>query len=93
MCSRRLEPNVDVLLVLVLPPTAVVGGCDASSGWRTWVEIPALVVWAKLVPNEPEHLLRVAFCQPTTEGCTRPGNQDLELDPTRSSLETALADG
>ena len=84
---------MDVLLVLVLPPTAVVGGCDSGSGWRIWVEIPALVVWVKLVPNEPPHLLRVAFCQTTIEGCTRPGNQDLELDPTRSSLETALADG
>ena len=55
---------MDVLLVLVQPPTTSVGGCDAGPGWRTWVEIPALVVWAKLVPNEPEHLLRVAFASP-----------------------------
>ena len=76
------SPNkVDMLLVLVEPPPDLVGGDDdAGSDWRTWVEVPAPIVWANLIPNEPEHLLRVAYYQSTIEGCARPGNQGLELD-------------
>ena len=73
--------KVDMLLVLVEPPPDLVGGDDdAGSDWRTWVEVPAPVVWANLIPNEPDHLLRVAYYQSTIEGCARPGNQGLELD-------------
>ena len=72
--------KVDMLLVLVQPPPDLVGGSDAGSDWRTWVEVPVPVVWANLIPNEPEHLLRVAYYQSTIEGCVRPGNQELELD-------------
>ena len=73
--------KVDMLLVLVEPPPGLVGGDDdAGSDWRTWVEVPAPVVWANLIPNEPDHLLRVAYYQSTIEGCARPGNQGLELD-------------
>ena len=73
--------KVDMLLVLVEPPPDLVEGEDDSgSDWRTWVEVPAPVVWANLIPNEPEHLLRVAYYQSTIEGCARPGNQGLELD-------------
>ena len=76
------SPNkVDMLLVLVEPPPDLVGGDDdAGSDWRTWVEVPAPIVWANLIPDEPEHLLRVAYYQSTIEGCARPGNQGLELD-------------
>ena len=69
--------KVDMLLVLVEPPPDLVGEGD---DWRTWVEAPVPVVWANLVPNEPEHLLRVAYYQSTKEGCAHPGNQELELD-------------
>ncbi len=72
--------KVDVLLVLVQPPPDLFGGGDAASDWRTWVEVPVRVVWANLIPNEPEHLLRVAYYQSTIEGCARPGNQELELE-------------
>ena len=72
--------KVAMLLVLVQPPPSLVGGSDAGSDWRTWVEAPVPVVWANLIPNEPEHLLRVAYYQSTIEGCARPGNQELELD-------------
>ena len=72
--------KVDMLLVLVQPPPDLVGGGDAASDWRTWVEVPVRVVWANLIPNEPEHLLRVAYYQSTIEGCARPGNQELELE-------------
>ena len=73
--------KVDTLLVLVEPPPSLVGeGDDAGSDWRTWIEVPVRVVWANLIPNEAEHLLRVAYYQSTIEGCARPGNQELELD-------------
>ena len=72
--------KVDMLLVLVQPPPDLFGGGDAASDWRTWVEVPVRVVWANLIPNEPEHLLRVAYYQSTIEGCARPGNQELELE-------------
>ena len=72
--------KVDMLLVLVQPPPGLVGDSAAGEDWRTWVEVPVPVVWANLVPNEPEHLLRVAYYQSTIEGCARPGNQGLELD-------------
>ncbi len=72
--------KVDMLLVLVQPPPDLVGGSDAGEDWRIWIEVPAPVVWANLVPNEPEHLLRVAYYQSTIEGCARPGDQELELD-------------
>ena len=67
-------------LVLVRPPPDLVGGGNAGADWQTWVEVPVPVVWANLIPNEPEHLLRVAYYQSTIEGCARPGNQELELD-------------
>ena len=52
----------------------------AGSDWRTWVETPVHVVWANLIPNEQEPVLRVAYYQSTIEGCARPGSEGLELD-------------
>ena len=72
--------KVNMLLVLVRPPPDLVGGSNAGEDWQTWVEVPVPVVWANLIPNGPEHLLRVAYYQSTIEGCARPGNQELELD-------------
>ena len=77
----RGNPNkVDMLLVLVQPPPDASGGGDAGSDWRTWVETPVPVVWANLIPNERDDLLRVAYYQSTIEGCARPGSQELEVD-------------
>ena len=78
----RGKPNkVDMVLVLVQPPPDASGGGDeGGSDWRTWVETPVPVVWANLIPNEREHLLRVAYYQSTIEGCVRPGNQSLKVD-------------
>ena len=53
--------KVNMLLVLVRPPPDLVGGSNAGEDWQTWVEVPVPVVWANLIPNEPEHLLRVAY--------------------------------
>ena len=78
--TRGNPDKVDMLLVLVQPPPDVAGGSDAGSDWRTWVEVPVPMAWANLAPNEPEHLLRIAYYQSTIEGCARPGNQELELD-------------
>ena len=76
------NPNkVYMLLVLIQPPPNPTGDSDTnSSDRRAWVEVPVPVVWANLIPNEAEHLLRVAYYQSTIEGCARPGNQELELD-------------
>ena len=76
--TRGNPDKVDMLLVLVEPPPGMVE--DDDSDWRTWIEVPAPVAWANLIPNEPEHLLRVAYYQSTMEGCARPGNEELELD-------------
>ena len=79
--TRGRPTKVDMLLVLVQPPPGLVGnGGAAGSDWRTWVEVPVPVVWANLIPNEEEHLLRVVYYQSTIECCARPGSQELELD-------------
>ena len=75
--TRGNPDKVDILLKLVQPPPDQVGG---GSDWRTWVEVPVPVVWANLIPNEAEHLLRVGYYQSTIEGCARSGNQELDLD-------------
>ena len=72
--------KVDMLLVLVQPPPDLVGEDGAGSDWRTWVEAPVHVVWANLIPNEQEPVLRVAYYQSTIEGCARPGSEGFELD-------------
>ena len=72
------NPNkADMLLVLVEPPPDLI---ESGEDWRTWVEVPAPVIWANLMPNEPEPLLRIAYYQSTIENCARPGNEKLELD-------------
>ena len=75
--TRGNPSKVDMVLVLVQPPPDQVEG---GSDWRTWVETPARVIWANLIPNEPEPFLRIAFYQSTIEGCARPGSQGLEVD-------------
>ncbi len=78
--TRGAPDKVDMLLILVEPPPDL--AADISD-WRTWVETPVSVVWANLIPNEPEPLLRVAYLQSTIEGCARPGSQELKLDGYR----------
>ncbi len=74
--TRGNPGKVDMLLVLVEPPPDQVGD---NTDWRTWVEVPAPILWANLIPNEPELFLRIAFYQSTIDGCARPGNQGLEV--------------
>ena len=81
--TRGNPDQVDMVLVLVQPPPDLleqVGGADAD--WRTWVETPARVSWANLVPNEPQPFLRVVYYQSTIEGCARRGSEHLELNGT-----------
>ncbi len=75
--TRGNPSKVDMVLVLVQPPPEMEK--DAGPDWRTWEEVPAQVVSANLIPNQPEHLLRVAYYQSTIEGCTRPGSEGLEV--------------
>ena len=76
----RGNPNkVDMVLVLVQPPP---DQADEGTDWRKWVETPAQVSWANLIPNEREHLLRIGYFQSTIEGCARPGSRSLEVKGT-----------
>ena len=76
--TRGNPDKVDLLLVLVQPPPGLSG--DAGSSGTAWVEVPAPVISANLMPDEPGALLRVAYYQSSIEGCARPGNQELEVD-------------
>ncbi len=76
--TRGNPDSVDILLVLVEPPPDLVD--DLNPDWRTWVEVPVTVISANLIPNEPEHFLRIAYYQSAIEGCARPGSQSLQLD-------------
>ena len=75
--TRGNPDHVDMVLVLVQPPPDQV---EEGVDWRKWVEVPVPVVWANLIPNEAEHLLRIAYYQSTIEGCARPGNEELRVD-------------
>lgn len=74
--TRGNPSKVDMVLVLVQPPPELV---EEGEDWRTWVEVPARVISANLMPKEPE-FLRVVYYQSTIEGCARRGNEGLELD-------------
>ena len=72
--------RVDMLLVLVEPPPDLIPDGSTDSDWRDWVEVPARVIWANLIPNEPENYLQVGYYQSTIEGCARPGSQGLQVN-------------
>lgn len=76
------NPNrVEMLLVLVEPPPDLVASMGGSGeDWRTWVEAPADVIWANIIPGEQVALLRIAYFQSTIENCVRPGKQKVSLD-------------
>ena len=74
----RGNPNkVDMLLVLVQPPPDLI---EEGVDWRKWVEVPAQVISANLIPNGREHFLRIVYYQSTIEGCARPGSQGLKVE-------------
>ena len=75
--TRGNPHKVDMVLALVQPPQDM--AVEAGPDWRTWVEAPARIAWANLMRNGPEPLLRVGYYQSTTEGCARPGNEELEV--------------
>ena len=75
--TRGNPSKVDMLLVLVQPPPDQV---EEGTDWRKWVETPAKVAWANLIPNEPELFLRIGYYQSTIENCARPGGQSLEVE-------------
>ena len=85
--TRGNPDRVDMVLVLVQPPPDLAGESD---DWRTWVEVPAAVVSANLIPNGPEPVLRVAYYQSTIEGCARPGNQSLEVNGSDIAVRVTL---
>ena len=72
--------RVDMVLVLVQPPSRFLDDEEPDDDWRTWVEVPAPVIGAGLMWGEPERLLRVVYHQSTIEGCARPGSKSIEVD-------------
>ena len=78
--TRGNPDRVEMLLVLVQPPPDLIEDGKESADWRTWVEVPARVVSANLIPNEAEPFLRVVYLQSTVEGCARPGNTSGHVD-------------
>ena len=72
------NPNrVDMRVVLVQPPADLV---EEGVDWRKWAEVPAQAIWANLIPNKREHLLRIGYYQSAVEGCARPGSQGLKVE-------------
>ncbi len=88
--TRGNPTKVDMLLVLVQPPPELVPEGASASDIRSWVETPARIVRANLIPNEPELYLRVEYLQSTIEGCARPGSQELEVDGYEINVRLTL---
>ena len=78
--TRGNPKRVAMLLVLVEPPPDLVQTIGPGKNWRAWREVPAEVIWANLIPDEPMPVLRVAYLQSTMENCARRGNEKLTLD-------------
>ena len=86
----RGNPNkVDMALVLVEPPSELVEQGNAD-GWPTWVEVPVQPISAEWIPSDPELLVMVKYYPSTTEGCSRPGNETLELEGTDLKVTVTL---
>ncbi len=85
--TRGNPDNVNMLLVMVEPPPDPSGENDEGGSSRpSWVEAPVPVVGAKLLRDDPEFLLLVAFHQSQIEGCVRPGAKSSRWSaPTSSS--------
>ena len=80
-----------MVLVMVEPPPDPSGDGDASGSKRPrLVEVPVPVVGAKLIQDDTEYLLLVAFYQSTIDGCSRPGGQEFELDGTKIIVDVTL---
>ena len=85
--TRSNPSRVDMLLVLVQPPADLV---EEGVDWRQWVEAPARVIWANLVPNETQHFLRIGFYQSTVESCAQPGSQRLRVEGNKIVVTLTL---
>ena len=48
--TRGNPSRVDMLLALVQPPPELIPESATGSDWRDWVEVPARVTWANLIP-------------------------------------------
>ena len=88
--TRGNPSHADMVLVLVQPPSRFRDDGETDDDWRTWVEVPAPVISAGLMLEEPEHLLRVVYPQSTIEGCARRGNKSIEVDGYDISVRLTL---
>ena len=74
--TRGKPSRVDMMLVLVQPPSEMVGDSD----WRTWVEVPVHVNGAELLRSGPDQYLRILYNRSTIDGCSRPGAEEVVVD-------------
>ena len=75
--TRGSPDKVDMLLVVVEPPPDEVDGDGPD--WRSWVEIPAEITGAYLLPGERESTLRVTYVQSMVENCARRGSVEFRV--------------
>ena len=89
--TRGNPSKVDMVLVVVEPPPDPSGDGDGSNGARPrWVEVPVPVIGVKVIQEDPEYLLLVAFHQSAIEGCARPGGQGYELEGSDIIVDVTL---
>lgn len=82
--------RVDMVLVLVQPPSQFLEDLEPDTDWRTWVEVPVPVISASLMQGEPEHFLRVVYPRSMVAGCSRPGSKGIEVDGYDISIRLTL---
>lgn len=70
--------NIDMLLSLVEPPSEQFH--DSTADWRSWIEVPAQITGAGLIPGEREPTLRVRYLQSSMENCALRGTEDFRVE-------------
>ena len=87
--TRGNPDKADMVLVLVEPPPELVEQSETED-WHTWVEVPVQPNSAEWIPSDPELLVLVRYFRSTIEGCSRPGNETLELDGNNLRVTVTL---
>ncbi|MYA59899.1 MAG: hypothetical protein F4X40_04995 [Chloroflexi bacterium] len=83
------NPNkVDMLLIVVQPPPDM---ADVNApDWQSWIEVPAEITGAHLLPGELEPTLRVTYLQSDIENCALRGAEHIQVDGNDIILTVTL---
>ncbi len=76
--TGRRSKNIDMLLRLVEPPPEQFH--DSTVDWRSWIEVPAEITGADLMPGERDATLQVRYLQSNIENCALRGNEEFRVD-------------